>query len=213
MKKIIVFLLALLFMTPSVLIAKDNNKDLAKVLKKERAQKIKELKKGNWELFGSSRTLDVALAIHYDKLNTLGDNAYEIVGVASNFKSKNVGKQMATNNACLTYAQLAGSSIKGNTVSDIYANATDGSGEFDHFYAAYERAVAKDIRNEMNESFSLIRQLSDGSYEMQVFYIINEDAASKMRQKAIEDAAKETDLAQDYAEKIAQYVRNAPERQ
>ena len=187
MKKIIVFLLALLFMTPSVLIAKDNNKDLAKVLKKERAQKIKELKKGNWELFGSSRTLDVALAIHYDKLNTLGDNAYEIVGVASNFKSKNVGKQMATNNACLTYAQLAGSSIKGNTVSDI--------------------------RNEMNESFSLIRQLSDGSYEMQVFYIINEDAASKMRQKAMEDAAKETDLAQDYAEKIAQYVRNAPERQ
>lgn len=171
------------------------------------------MKKGKWELLGSARTLDVALLKHYDKLNSLGDDAYEIVGLATNFKSKNVGKQMAANNACMTYAQLAGSSVKGRIASDMAANGTDSTGEFDHFYAAYERAVQKEIRNEMTESLALIRQLADGNYEIQVFYIVNEDAASKSRQRALENAAKETALAQSHAEKIAAFVRDAPERE
>ena len=93
------------------------------------------------------------------------------------------------------------------------ANGTDSTGEFDHFYAAYERAVQKEIRNEMTESLALIRQLADGNYEIQVFYIVNEDAASKSRQRALENAAKETALAQSHAEKIAAFVRDAPERE
>lgn len=213
MNKAITFVLMFFIMTSSTAFAAESNKELEKALRKERTQKIKELKKGKWELLGSARTLDVALLKHYDKLNSLGDDAYEIVGLATNFKSKNVGKQMAANNACMTYAQLAGSSVKGRIASDMAANGTDSTGEFDHFYAAYERAVQKEIRNEMTESLALIRQLADGNYEIQVFYIVNEDAASKSRQRALENAAKETALAQSHAEKIAAFVRDAPERE
>ena len=93
------------------------NKILEKQLKKEYKKKMKEYKAEGCKLFGSSRSLDVALLTHYDKLTTLGDDGVEVVGIASKFKSKNVGKQMAINNACLTYAQSAGSSVKGRVVS------------------------------------------------------------------------------------------------
>ena len=183
------------------------NKLLQKAQKKEYKAKMKEYKKEGWKIFGSSRSLEVALLSHYDKLNSGGDNVYEIVGIASAFKSKNVGKQTATNNACNLYASQAGSRIKGRVVSDMGSNADDVAAEFDHFYAAYERLVEKEIRGEMNESFSIIRDNGNGTYEMQTYFIINENAATKARIRAFENAAKESAAAQKYAEKVSKFVR------
>ena len=211
MKKIIVFLMALCLMIPAVNAA--GNKQLEKAHKKEMKAKMKEYKKEGWKLFGSTRTLEVALLTHYDKLNNLGDDGYEVAGVATNFKSKNIGKQMASNSACVTYAQMAGSTLKGRVVSDMSANGTDGSEEFEHFYAAYERLVEKEIKNEMSESFSIIKDNADGTYELQTYYIINESAAYKARMRALEQAKKETALAQENADKIAEFVRNGTDRQ
>ncbi len=205
MKQLLSILLALMLLCPSFIIAQ--NKALNKALKKEYKSKMKEYKKGGWKIYGSSRSLDVALLKHYDKLNQGGDNVYEVVGVASAFKSKNVGKQTATNNACNIYASQAGSHIKGRVVSDIGANADDVSAEFDHFYAAYERLVEKEIRGEMSESFSIIRDKGDGSFEMQIYFIVNEDAATKARIRAFENAAKESEAAQKYAEKVSKFVK------
>ena len=98
MKKVIMIAMMLALCCPSVSLAQ--NKALSKALKKEYKTKMKEYKKEGWKIFGSSRSLDVALLTHYDKLNNGGDDVYEVVGVASSFKSKNVGKQTATNNAC-----------------------------------------------------------------------------------------------------------------
>ncbi len=61
MKKILALMMALCLLIPSVSIAAERNKALEKAIKKERTTKLKELKKGKWELFGSSRTLEVAL--------------------------------------------------------------------------------------------------------------------------------------------------------
>ena len=104
MKKTIQFLLiiGMLFACPVV---NAQNKALEKARKKEYKLKMKEYQKENWKLFGSSRSLDMALLTHYDKLNNGGDGVREIVGIATKFKSKNVGKQMAMNSACITYAQ------------------------------------------------------------------------------------------------------------
>lgn len=184
------------------------NKTLEKAQKKEYKTKMKQYKKEGWTLFGSSRSLDVALLTHYDKLNKLGDDGYEVVGVASSFKSKNVGHQMAINNACVTYAQQAGSKVKGRVVSDMSGNGVDADSEFDHFYAAYERLVEKEIRGEMQESYSVIRDNKDGTYEMQTFFIISESAASKARVRALENAAKESEAAKKYAEKVSDFVRD-----
>ena len=179
---------------------------LNKALKKEYKAKIKELKKGGWEIFGSSRSLEVALLNHYEKINKGEDAVYEIVGIASAFKSKNIGRQMAMNNACTIYASQAGSLIKGRVVSDMGADADNLTVEFDHFYAAYERSVEKEIRGEIKESFSIIRKNNDGSFEMQSFYLFNEEAALNARIKAFENAAKESVAAQKYADIITKYI-------
>lgn len=196
--------MALCLMLPS---AEAQNKTLEKARKKEYKTKMKEYKKENWKLFGSSRSLDVALLTHYDKLNNLGDDGHEEVGVASRFKSKNVGHQMAINNACLTYAQKAGSHVKGRIVSDMAGDGVEADQEFDKFYAAYERLVEKEIKGEMSESFSVIRDNGDGTFEMQTYFIVSEKAASKARIRALENAAKESAAAQKHAEKISEFVR------
>lgn len=149
MKKIIVALLALVLIAP---VYAGSNKALEKAQKKELKTKLKEYKKGNWEVLGS-RTLEVSLAKHYDRLNELGDDGHEVEGISTKTKSKNTGKQMAINNAAITYAQEAGSTLQGRVVADMNANGADPAGEFENFYAAYERLVEKEIRNELEPSY------------------------------------------------------------
>ena len=184
--------------------AQAQNSLLKKQLKKEYKVKMKQFKKENWQIYASSRSLEVALLTHYDKLAKGGDNAFEVVGYASKFKSKNLGHQIAVNNACNTYARQAGSNIQGRIVSDI---ATSDSLEKDHFYAAYQSLVEKEIKGEMQESFSMIRDLGNGTYEMQTFFIVNEDAATKARLAALENAARESAAAQKYADLVSKFVK------
>ena len=198
-------LLAMAMLMPATMNAQ--NKILQKALKKEYKTKMKQYKKEGWKLFGSSRSLDVALLKHYDKLETLGDNAYEIVGVVGEYKSDNVGHQAAINNACNTYARNAGSHVKGRVVSDMASNGNDSSAEFDHFYAAYESLVEKEIKGEMQESYAIYRELGGGKKTMQVYFIINEDAATKARIRAYENAMKESKAAQKYATKVSEFIK------
>lgn len=210
MKKIFALLIALIIAVPAV---EAQNKALEKTRKKEYKTKMKEYKREGWKIFGTSRSLDVALLTHYDKLNSMGEDAFEVVGIASRFKSKNVGKQTAVNSACQSYAQSAGSYVKGRVLSDMAGDGIDTNAEFEHFYAAYERLVEKEIKGEMMESYSIIRVIGKDPetgvdiYEMQVYYIINEAAASKARIKAFENAIKESEAAQKYAEKVSGFVQ------
>lgn len=198
------FLMALMLIAPAM---NAQNKVLQKALKKEYKAKMKQYKKEGWKLFASSRSLDIALLKHYDKLEALGDNGYEIVGICAKYKSDNVGHQAAVNNACNTYARNAGSHVKGRVVSDMASNGDDTSAEFDHFYAAYETLVEKEIKGEMQESYAIYRDLGKGEKTMQVFFIINEDAATKARIRAYENALKESEAAQKYATKVSEFIR------
>lgn len=178
-----------------------------KQIDKEVKAKMKEYKKGNWQILGSTRTLEGALRTHMTKLAQLGENGTEVSGIATKCKSKNVGKQMANQNACITYAKSAGSQLQGRIVSDIAGNGTDAEGEFENFYAAYESSVEKEIRGEMSESFSIISENPDGTYQVMSFYIVNEDAAHKARLRALEKAAEESKAAQAHAKEISDFVR------
>jgi hypothetical protein len=42
---------------------------------------------------------------------------------------------------------------------------------------------------------------------MQTYFVVNEDAATKARIRAYENALKESEAAQKYAEKVSQFVR------
>lgn len=206
MKKVLAILLAVLFILPAAYAA-DPAKQLKKAKEKERKEVMKRLKKEQWSLIGSSRSLEVALLSHWTELDALGADGKEIVGISTRTKSKNIGQQMATNAACINYAQEAGSAVKGRALTDMAGSGVDTDKEFENFYAAYERLVEKEIRGEMKQSFSLIRTNADGTFEVQSFYIISEDAASKARIRAFENATKESEAAQKHADKISEFVR------
>lgn len=204
MKRLIFGLLAIALLMP--LYAGAANKQLEKAREKELKTKLKEYKKGKWEVLGS-RTLEFSLANHYYRLNNLGEDGHEVEGISTKSKSKNVGKQAAINNAVVTYAQEAGSTLQGRVVSDMNANGTDVAGEFDNFYAAYERLVEKEIRNEMDPSYTIIRTNPDGTYEIRTYFIIAESAAAKARQRALDEALKSSEKAQQYADKLSGFVK------
>lgn len=203
MRKIIMALMALMMIVP--VYAGTTNKALEKARNKELKTKLKEYKKGGWEILGS-RTLEFALAKHYDRLNQLGDDGHEVEGISTKTKSKNTGKQMAINNAAITYAQEAGSTLQGRVVADMNANGADASGEFENFYAAYERLVEKEIRNELEPSYTVIRTNPDGTFEIRTYFIVEESAAQKARQRALEAALQDSEAAQKIAEKIRGFV-------
>lgn len=201
MKKLILFLMAICLTAP---VHADMNKTLDKELQKEYKKKIKQYRKEKWNVMGS-RTMEVSLLRHYGKLNDPDSDAREITGI-SRAKTKNNGYQSATNNAVVTYAQQAGSTLKGRVMTDVFADGANTDAEFDHFFAAYERLVEKEIRNELEESFSMIKTLPDGSYEVQVFYVVSENAAAKARMRALENALKESEAAQKYADRLSSFV-------
>ena len=212
MKKIVIALMALCLLAPVSVNAQDS-RAISKVLKKEFKQKKKELKKGKWEIYGSSLSLETALQRHYEKLLLGGEGVSEVQGIASNFNSKNIGHQMAVNNACNTYARRAGSTVRGRIVSDLAADADNIDTEFDKFYAAYESTVEKEIKGEMSESFSIIRSIGKDSktgkemYEMQTYFIVDENAASRARIRAFEIAKAESEAAQKYAEQVSDFIQ------
>lgn len=211
MKKIFVFMMAMLLAAPVVYA--QNNKALEKARAKEYKTKMKEYKKEGWKIFGSSRSIDVSLLTHYDKLNKLGEKGYELVGICAKYKSDNVGYQVAANNAATMYARTAGSTLKGRLVSDLAADGVDTSSEFDHFYAAYESLVEKEIKGELRQSYAVYKDLGNGEKTMQVFYIVDEEAATNARIRAYNNALRESEAAQKMADKISEFVKKGFDQQ
>lgn len=205
MKKFLTLLMALCFLAP--VYAQNYNKAIEKAQKKEVKTKMKEYKQKGYEIMGS-RTMEVALNKHYATLNELGDDGLVFDGISTRTKSKNLGEQMALNNATLKYAQKANSTVKGRVVTDSFGDAADAEaeGEFEKFYAAYERLVEQTVKNVLKPSYSVIKDNGDGTYEVQAFYIVNENYARSARQKAIESAIKDSELAQKYADKVRDYA-------
>ena len=200
MKKIIMFLMAAFML--SVIPA--TAQELSKSEKKSLKAKVKEFKKQGWQIFGSTSTLDYALERHMIKMQS--EDAIEVPGIASSFKSKNVGKQMALNSAMTNYASMMDSEIKGKVVSDMQGDGEFSETEFEKFYAAFKRSVQTTIKDELKESFSIIRDKGNGTSEMQTFFIVDKHAASQARVRALEQAGKESVAAQLYAKVVQKFI-------
>ena len=179
--------------------------ELSKSEKKSLKAKVKEFNKEGWKIFGSTSTIDLALEKHMLKLHS--EDAIEVPGIASSFKSKNVGKQMALNSAMTNYASMMDSEIKGKVVSDMQGDGEFSETEFEKFYAAFKRSVQTTIKDEMKESFSVIRDKGNGTSEMQTFFIVDKHAASQARVRALEQAGKESVAAQLYAKVVQKFIQ------
>lgn len=168
---------------------------MQKALEKEYKAKMKQLKKEKWKLFASSRTLDVLLLQHYEKLQATESGAYEVVGVCSRYKLDHLGHSAAVANAYNQYAQDASNHVKGRLMSEMKNDGADTSKDVDAFAAIYEAEVEKEIRNDLQESFAIYRELGKGEKTMQVFFIVNADAATASRLRAMENAIRESEAA------------------
>ena len=200
MKKIIMFLMAAFILS----VVPASAQELSKSEKKSMKAKIKEFKKQGWQIFGSTSTIDLALEKHMLKMQS--EDAIEVPGIASSFKSKNVGKQMALNSAMTNYASMMDSEIKGKVVSDMQGDGEFSETEFEKFYAAFKRSVETTIKDELKESFSIIRDKGNGTSEMQTFYVVDKKAASQARVRALEQAGKESVAAQLYAKVVQKFI-------
>ena len=174
--------------------------------------KIKEFKKEGWKIYGTPRSLEVALLEYYDELKK--EDISEVMGEATSFISKSVGSQTALNSAATKYAQLASAVLRGRVVRDMFSDSDDVPAEFDKFYAAYETKVEKEIKGELIPSFTVIRSKGKNDkgqeiFEMQTYCLVNESAASKARMRALENAMKESEMAQQYARKVSDFVQEA----
>ena len=203
MKKLLFILMAFCLMAPVA--NADLNKKLDKAKEKAVNAKIKQFKKEKWNIVGT-KTIDLAVLQHYIDMDQPDEEVLEKVGVGVS-KSKNNAIQMATNNAMIAYAGDAGRSLKGRVMSDIYADGANDEGEFDHFFAAYESLVEKEIKQEMQPSFTLYKVLPDGRYEVNTYYLVSENRAAKARMRALENAVKESEVAQKYADKLSDFVK------
>ena len=200
MKKIIMFLMAAFILS----VVPASAQELSKSEKKSMKAKIKEFKKEGWKIFGSTSSIEFALEKHLLKLQS--EDAIEVPGIASSFKSKNVGKQMALNSAMTNYASMMDSEIKGKVVSDMQGDGEFSETEFEKFYAAFKRSVQTTIKDELKESFSIIRDKGNGTSEMQTFFIVDKHAASQARVRALEQAGKESVAAQLYAKVVQKFI-------
>lgn len=206
MRKVLIALVVLFLSSPVAF--GQYEKQLKKEMKKEYKSTMKRYKKEGWKLFGSPRSLEVTLLKYYTKINALEEEekGYPIVGT-SRAKSKNVLHNSALNAAAVKYAQIAGQKLKGRIVRDMSNDGDNIDSEFDRFYGAYESLVEKEIKGELQPNYSIYREMGDGSYEMEAYFIINEEAATKARLRAYENAARESEAAQKYAKQVADFVR------
>ena len=205
----LMMMVALLVAMPTTSYGQLNNMK-PKEIKRLAKKKARTLEKQGWEIYNSPFTLELALTEYYGKLNVEG--AQQMVGVASAFKSKNIGKQAALNSAINEYARQSQSFVRGRVISDMFNNADEVPEEFDKFYAAYESMVVKEIKGELKPSFSIIRKKGKDDkgqevFEMETYCIVNEAEASKARMRAMENALKESTLAEEYASKVAGFIR------
>jgi hypothetical protein len=183
-----------------------NDRKYQKELNKVYKKKTKELKKDGWKVSGSSLTLEAAVMKHLRTLNS-NEQRREIIGEVSNCASANLGKQHAFDIAAITYANSAGSFIRGRIASELSNDAAsikpDG---IDKFYAAYERLVETEIKGSLNSTFSLIKK-NDQTYAYQTWFIVDEESAAQARMTAAKLAIAESKIRQEHARMISEFVQ------
>jgi hypothetical protein len=204
MKKLALMVMAAV-MTLTATNAQTLTKQQEKAVKKEVNAKLKDYKKRGYEIFGSSRTLEVALTKHYTALYAGGDDVVEVVGF-STAKSANLAAASAQNSAANRYATTASQQVKGRVLSDMASDVANQETEFDKFYATFEGKVQQEIRGALKPSFSVKKNDPDGRISVEAYYLVYDKAATSARLKALEAAVKESEAAQKYAQRISDFV-------
>lgn len=178
--------------SPSDTLTYNQKKMLNKRQRKDAREWVRVMKASGYELIGHL-SLEEAVLQHMQRRDGLGPDAVEFLG-RGNSKSKNNGIQMAKVSIASQYADRSCASIKGRLIYDSIDEAMDRCLE------AYGKGLLNKIRGILEESFSIYKGLSDGRYDVQSMFIIDEKEARKVRIEVMEKAIAESSVGPEYAE-------------
>ena len=126
----------------------------------------------------------------------------QVIGVAENCMSTNMGQVTALANAANQYAILAGGDIRGRLTSSI--TSMNGQ-QMDNLVSSFERLVEKEIRGELIPYVTAVRERK-GVYSVRAYCIIDEDAATQVRRRALMTALEEQKLAEQYGSMVSNWI-------
>ena len=185
------------------------NAQLSKTMQKACKAKTKELTKGGWAIMGSSYTLDMALAKHYEKM----DGKQEIAGQAISTQ-KNIGSAKLQQDAIEKYATQIGMSIKGRVTTQHGSQvSSDAMEEIDSFLQGFDGKVQAELKGELQLSYMIYREAKQPNgkpcYEFEGYFIVDIDAAFQAREKAFNQMLAETQAHQKISKETAEWVQEA----
>lgn len=203
MKKLMMVAMAVIVAIGALAQPKTSDKSIWKQSKKI----AKELKKQGWKIDGS-KTMEEAFFYHKQKL--LDENNQELIANVvgqTNVRTLNQAQRWAIVNAATSYATQAKTMIVGRITSEVGGALMQDMGSPDDFYAAYENRVATELQGELKPSICIYREKKDGGLDYKIYYLVNEESASKARMRAMERAIQESEFARANAERISEFVR------
>ena len=195
MKRIVLFLVAALVALAPV--SAQSRQEL-RAAKKEAAEAAKRLKRDGYKPVELG---DIQTRLEKYFLKTYAGCA-QVIGIAENCISTNLGQVTALANAANQYALLAGGDIRGRLTSSI----TNMNGQqMDNLVSSFERLVEKEIRGELIPYVTAVRERR-GVYSVRAYCIIDEDAAAQVRRRALMTALEEQKLAEQYGSMVSNWI-------
>lgn len=131
-----------------------------------------------------------------------GAGCPQVVGTADGCVSLNLAKLTALANAANEYAVLEGGAVRGRIVSGA---SSLGGEQADNLVACFERLVEKEIRGELVPYVTCYRTRG-GRFDVRTYCIVDVDAASRARRRAMEVALEETALAEKYGTLVSDWI-------
>ena len=195
MKRIVLFLVAALVALAPV--SAQSRQDL-RAAKKEAAEAAKALKRDGYKPIELG---NVQTRLEKYFLKTYAGCA-QVIGIAENCISTNLGQVTALANAANQYALLAGGDIRGRLTSSI--TSMNGQ-QMDNLVSSFRRLVEKEIRGELIPYVTAVRERR-GAYSVRAYCIIDEDAAAQVRRRALMTALEEQKLAEQYGSMVSNWI-------
>lgn len=194
--------LMLLAAAPSLAQGENDDVKLSRQETRDAARQAKAagklLRKEGYKPFDLGDVSD-ALERYYLKL---GQGAPHIVGTSGPCMSENLAKLSAITNAANEWAVLQGGTIRGRIVSS--ASSLSGS-QVDNLVASFERMVEKDISGELIPYVCVYKERG-GRFTARAYCVIDAEAASMARRKALELALGEQALLEQYGSMVSDWI-------
>ena len=173
-------------------------KSIVKEARKQARQKEKE----GWRV-EQTGLMETVIAEHREKLTIRG--LEERIGTADSFKSRSLARTQCLNNAVKEYATEVSGVIKGKMVSSDVSN-DDAARQAENFKGDFEQRMAAELAGELRISYSLYRKNPDGTYDMEVYYVVDPEGAHSAKLRAAKYAAELAQLDAQWVEEITRSI-------